>query len=198
MAAVFGEGLVATEKRSPLLAKDDYKIVREDGLPVSTEQPSPLIKRPLGAPVPLPSRPHVNGQSVNSNLAAATPKFNVTAVEKRAEPAPDLREIDPPRNTIIRLPSYVVQEEKPPVFKDRELPTAHGRLEMALQKYPGLRFGSFWIFRNDGVALAMLAEEERLQRMKEMGDLLTLLPVSQQRQVKPVVERTFMRNRDWP
>jgi hypothetical protein len=79
------------------------------------------------------------------------------------------------------------------VFNEREMLTPSARLELALKKYPGLRIGSFWIFRNDGVALAMLADEERLERKKEMQDLVSLLPTGQQKQLKPAVEETFMR-----
>ena len=84
--------------------------------------------------------------------------------------------------------------DKPaPTFKPRELLTAKGRLDLALERHPGLRFGSFWIFRNDGVALEMLAEEERLERIKEMQDLVSLLPLSEEKKVKPVMEQTFNR-----
>ncbi len=90
-----------------------------------------------------------------------------------------------------------MKEDKAPAIKPRELPTPQERLELALKKYPGLRLGSFWIFRNDGVALMMQAEDERLDRMKEMNDLLTLLPASQAKQLKPAVDDAFAR-RDLP
>lgn len=152
----------------------------------------PVLKEPAPIPPPAPARV-ISPAAAAARLAAVAPKYDPAAPVRPAEPAPDLRETDKPRNTIIRLPRYVVEEEKPLVLPKRQLPTPRARLEIALKKFPGLRLGSFWIFRNDGVALAMLAEEERLERMKEMNELVTLLPAAEQKRVKPMVDQAFMR-----
>lgn len=144
---------------------------------------------------------------MSAHLTASLPKFDAALPKSetaalKSEPAAaaaptdvpaDWREIDKPRNTIVRLPEYIVQEQIPPVMKERTIETPKARLDRALKRNPGLRFGSFWIFRNDGIALTMQEEEERLERMKETHDLLTLLPVSEQKQMKPIVDRMFMR-----
>jgi hypothetical protein len=148
----------------------------------------PGIERATTAPVK--SRP-VSPEKA-AQLAAVVPKFEPVP-QPPAEPPPDLRETDKPRNTIIRLPDFVVQQRKAPVLKERDVLTAEAKLELALRKNPGLRFGSFWIFRNDGIALLMAAEEERLEKKREMGELIRLMPASQQKQVKPLVEQAFMR-----
>lgn len=169
-----------------------------------TAKPDPTPAGPDGAPVVLaapapdaaPARPRAISPAVAAQLAVVGPKFIAREQTKPAEAAPDLREIDKPRNTIIRLPHYVVREEKPPIFKERELLTPKGRLEFALKKYPGLRFGSFWIFRNDGLALAMLAEDERLERKREFENLAELMRISESDSaavVKREVERVFLR-----
>lgn len=155
---------------------------------------SPVLKKESRPPRTIaPARPRVVSPAVSAQLSAAAPKFDPTAATKPATPAPDLREIDKPRNTIIRLPEYIVQEQEPPIIKENVIETPKARLERALKKNPGLRFGSFWIFRNDGIALFMQEEDERLERMKDANDLLTLLPASEQKQLKPVVDRTFIR-----
>ena len=43
----------------------------------------------------------------------------------------DLRDIDKPRNGIIRLPNYTVQEKKPPVFRERDIYTREGLADLA-------------------------------------------------------------------
>ena len=175
------------------------------------EQSSPLLKNdPPPVHPTQPARPRTISTERTAALNSALPKFDArlsrpdtaaiakppaetSAATKPADPLPDWRDIDKPRNTTIRLPEYVVQEQVPPVIKERVVESPKARLERALRRNPGLRFGNFWIFRNDGIALAMLEEEERLERMKETYDMITLLPASQQKQVKPLVDQTFMR-----
>ena len=167
--AMLGAGSAAAQETSPV-------IVERTPAPTAESQPRRLVS-----------------PAVAAQLSAAIPKFE-PASTKPETPTPDLRESDKPRNTILRLPSYIVREEKPILFKERELLTPKGRLDLALRKHPGMRFGSFWIFRNDGWALAMLAEEERLERQREMSDLLSLLTVADQKQMKPKVDEAFMRH----
>jgi hypothetical protein len=177
---------------------------------VSAGATSPILAAPSG-PLPGPdaalARPRAISSTAAAQLAAAAPKFDAAvpkfdpaATAKPAELTPDLRETDKPRNTIVRLPRYVVQEEKPPVFKERELLTPQARVKLALAKHPGLHFGSFWIFNNDGIALAMLAEEERLEQKREFEDLAAMTRFSDpatHATVKREVERAFMREPDF-
>jgi hypothetical protein len=147
------------------------------------------------------SRPRVISPATAAQLAAAAPKYESIVPSKPTEPLPDLREIDKPRNTIIRLPPYLVPEGKPPpVLKERELLTPPARRELALKKFPGLRFGSFWIFSNDGIAEAMLREEERLEQKREFEDLASLMRYTDPAKhdaVKKEVDRAFLRPADF-
>ena len=170
---------------------------------VSAGETSPIPAVP-GLTLPgtdaAPARSRAISSTMAAQLAAAAPKFDPAAAAKPAEPAPDLRETDRPRNTIVRLPRYVVQEEKPPVFKERELLTPKARIKLAMAKHPGLHFGSFWIFSNEGIALAMLAEEERLEQKREFEDLAAMTRFSDpatHATVKREVERAFMREPDF-
>ena len=158
--------------------------------------PTPPPANPAASPGAAPERPRPISPTLASQLNAAVPKFEpaaAPAAPKPIAPGTDLREIDKPRNTIIRLPNFEVQEEKIPEMKPRELLTQPERLRLAMKKYPGLHVGSLPFFSNHGVALTMQAEDERLERMKEMDDLLSLLPASQQKQVKPMVDDAFQR-----
>jgi hypothetical protein len=81
------------------------------------------------------------------------------------------RETDVPRNGIIRLPQYDVREDKVPKFRERELLTQKGRADVALRRHPGLRFGPL-SFLNVRRGLEMLAEEDAIDRRREMAELI--------------------------
>lgn len=171
----------------------------------ATQPPAPsatpvLVTRapptPPAATKSSPARPRAISPALAAQLSALGPKFDpavAVAASKPIEPGTDLREIDKPRNTIIRLPNFEVQEEKIIALQPRELLTPPERLRLAFKKYPGLHVGSLPFFSNAGVALMMQAEDERVERMKEMEDLLSLLPVAQKKQVKPMVDDAFAR-----
>jgi hypothetical protein len=150
---------------------------------------------------PRADTPHTRAVSPQTAalLQAATPKFAPAAAA--ATPAVQSREPDKPRNGIIRLPPYHVREPRPPVFKEREILSLDGRLKLALKKFPGVRLNPlFFLNSNDGIALAMLEEEYRLQRISEAADLTGLLWIGNDdtyREVKKQVEQLTLRRIDW-
>ena len=152
------------------------------------------------AQTPVPALRPVSPETA-AKLAAAAPKFVPPATTTEEKPAVDLREIDKPKNGIIRLPAYLVQEPKVRAFKEREMLTPKGNLALALKRHPGLRFNPlFFLGSNDGIALAMLEEERRLERLAEMADLLSLMrygdtPVSND--TKRMVQQAFMQPSDF-
>ena len=167
--------------------------------------PTPPAPVPA-SPAPTIARAMTSGTA--AKLAVVAPKFESAAkavaaapAEKPAEPI-DLRDIDKPRNTIIRLPDYLVREKKEavPVLKERDVLTPKGRLEAGYKKNPGLHLGSFWIFSNDAIAMAMQAEDERLERKREFEELTSLLQFSDPAThavAKREVERAFLREPDF-
>ena len=170
----------------------------------NVKQERPAILSPLTDTPSMPptsARPRAVSPAAAAQLASVTPKYESIVPVKPAEPLPDLRETDKPKNTIIRLPPYLVPESKPPpVLKERELLTPKARLELALKKYPGLRLGSFWIFNNDGIALAMLAEQERLDKkheFEELADLMRFSDPAMADKAKREVDRAFLRPADF-
>ncbi len=142
---------------------------------------SPLLKEPASAGTPSLARPTATraiSPQVAELLAAAAPKYSPPEAgpAKPVETAPE--ETDQPRNRIIRLSPYIVRERRPLELKERDVLTAKGRLDLALQRHPGLRLGSLGPLTNNRWAYAMLEEELALERRKEMLDLLSLLPDS--------------------
>jgi len=132
-----------------------------------------------------------------AKLAATRPVFTPKSNAKPAQEAQDAREIDKPRNGIIRLPPqivaeylmprvapvaapeaaedviqmspYIVREIKDPKLKEREILTPHGKLIEAYKRRPGLRF-----LGNARVARALLEDDYERERIAEMKDLYGL------------------------
>ena len=113
-------------------------------------------------------------------LAAATPKYTPPPPKPPPKPEAELvdaREIDKPKNTIVRLPKYIVQEKKPPVFRERDIHTEKGLTDIAMRRYISDfdRALNRWTIPFIGIskearALAMYAEDERLRNMSDLND----------------------------
>ena len=145
--------------------------------------------------------PHVISRETAEKLAAAVPKTPI-AEPKTSTTAEsvDLRDIDKPRNGIIRLPSFIVGELKLRVPTiEQEVLTAKGRLDLALKQQPGLKLGPFASLNNPS-ALGMLAEEARLERLFKISELSGFLDFAQQPpsdEIKRQIRQTYLRTSDW-
>ena len=157
--------------------------------------------------------PRAISSAMADTLKAALPKsaFIKPAEKKSETELPDLRETDKPKNDIVRLPKYVVREEKPPVFTDRELwgNDAFAR-QLARRYYPEwyLAFNKvamwtplrFFMMSAAGSAMARYEEEERLRKMADFADLTNMVMRSnpgEGAKVKYQVQGLFMRTSDF-
>lgn len=140
-----------------------------------------------------------------AKFTAAVPKFvpkpvPETAAAPAPEPLPDLRETDKPKNTIIRLPPYMVSEKKVvKVPTELEVQSPSMRRDVALRRYPGLKIGNFFGL-NERWAYAMMAEEERLVKKREYEDMVSLTRFgdpAEHKEVKQQVESAFQREPDF-
>ena len=131
-----------------------------------------------------------------ARLAAANPTFAPPPAPPATPAAPvDLREVDRPRNQIIRLPAYTVEAPKIPELKERHILRPRAKIDLVFKRNPGLRVGNFFGL-NGGIAAAMLADEERLERMREFNDLVSLLNFSEappSPELRQTLDTTFMR-----
>lgn len=156
-----------------------------------------------------PKRSRVVSEGVAAALAAGMPKYAPPKpVEpKNEEELPDLREIDKPRNQIIRLPDYVVREKRPPVFRERDINTARGLAALAKKRYfseTAQALNRFTIplfgLGQDAYASMMLADQERLDNMASLkataADLKTLSE-GQGDTVSREVDRAYIRTDDF-
>jgi hypothetical protein len=89
----------------------------------------------------------------------------------------DLRDVDKPKNTIVRLPKYIVQEKKPPVFRERDIYTPKGLAEIAMRRYSteADRALNRWTLPFIGMtkearAVAMYEEDERLRNLSDLRE----------------------------
>jgi hypothetical protein len=127
-----------------------------------------------------PARTRVISPEVAAQLQAYAPKYTPPPPKpapKPEEDLPDAREVDKPRNGIIRLPKYVVQEPKSPVLNERAVNTEKGLKDIAVRRYisemdRALNGYTLPLFGSskESRAMAMYAEDERLKNMGEMKD----------------------------
>lgn len=122
---------------------------------------------PVTPDKPAPKRHRAISRDVADALAASMPKFNPPPKPKPEEENEDLRETDKPRNNIIRLPKYVVQEKKPEVFRERDLHTTDELASLAMQRYAGLSYVPL-AGMNRGIALLMYQEDERKKNIADL------------------------------
>lgn len=137
--------------------------------PTSTEAAPPV--QVAKDPAPPAGREHIVSDETASHVTSGLPKYAPHPPEpaKPGTESPDLRETDKPKNSIPRLPMYMVtrpREPRLPVFRERQFLTPKGLLELALKRQPGLKFGNLFGL-NNGIALAMYAEQERLDDLAE-------------------------------
>lgn len=139
-----------------------------------TGSPPALAAQPANqdpAAAPASSADHTLSHATSARVVSGLPKYSPPkANSEEGEAASDLRETDKPKNAIIRLPRYHVRERKIPEFKNRELLTPEGKLDLAFKRRPGLKIGNLFGL-NRGPALAMLAEDEAYERRLEMEEL---------------------------
>jgi hypothetical protein len=171
------------------------------------QSPSALAKEKqetVTTPAPQPKKERAISPGVASALAASMPKYNPPPKPDPVDEDVDLRDIDKPRNGIIRLPKYTVQERKPPVFRERDIFTRSGLADLAKSRYLSATdrmlnrvtlplFGT----SSEARAMAMYAEDERLNNMSELKDNardIGYLDAAEGAYIKRVTDETYMRN----
>jgi hypothetical protein len=165
-------------------------------------------KKPEPAEAPAAKHRTVSN-GVAAALAASMPKYDPPKpVEKKPEEEDvDLREVDKPRNQIIRLPEYVVQEKKPPVFRERDIYTQQGLAELAKRRYlsqsvQALNRYTIPLFGMSAEAYAMMlyAEDERLQNISDLNasaDDVSLVNPENAREIREATRDTYQRGFDY-
>ncbi|MFO1452061.1 MAG: hypothetical protein U1F61_28105 [Opitutaceae bacterium] len=167
-------------------------------------------------PSPPPDRPTVEVSGPSKRLSKTTLSavtagiaYEVPAQKKPEEkkPEPAEAEEEGPKNGIIRLPQYIVEGDRPPVFRPRDVNTKKGLGQIAVDKYfteTGKALNRFTIplfgMSKEQYALMMWEEEERLKNMKNASENVYLLRQTDPAaaaQLKREVDQTFIRRSEF-
>ncbi len=177
--------------------------------PATSTPPSANIEVSTGgAGTSSKSKRRAVSEDVSKSVSSAF-KYTPPPPEKPEEELVDMRDIDKPRNEIIRLPRYVVEAKKPPVFAERNLYSKEMLRRLAYQRYISnfsrnvlnkyklpISFGSD--FTPQAYAMMMYEAEERQRVMAEMDDKVSLLRISgddaEADKTKSDAQDTFMRH----
>ena len=129
--------------------------------------------REYAAPTPPPDSDGVT-RSVSAGVAAAlsdgAPRYSPPTPAPSPTPEPaDIKDVDKPKNGIVRLPSYVVRESRPPIFRDRDLYTQKGIIDLYFKNHPGLVIGNI-LGLNSAAARDMYLDDQREENMDDLKD----------------------------
>jgi hypothetical protein len=155
-----------------------------------------------------PKKERAISKSLSSALSAGI-KYEPPPPPKPAAEEVDLREIDKPRNDIIRLPKYVVEAQRPPIFNDRNLYSKEMLRRLAYQRYAS-SFSSNFLNKYrlpiiggglESYVMMMYEADERKANMAEMDDKVSMYRVSgddaSADALKDDSQRTFMRRTEY-
>lgn len=168
---------------------------------------TPTLKESANSPA---TRRRAISPEVQAQLSAMTPKFAPPPPKPAPKPEEDLadaRELDKPRNGIIRLPTVVVQEPKNPVLNERAVNTKKGLETIAVKRYisevdKAMNRFTLPLFGQSvqSRAMAMYAEEERLQNMGDLKDAATAAGMSDKGTGSYILReanKTYLRSSDF-
>jgi hypothetical protein len=151
---------------------------QEDASPAQGDTSRIILaaKAPGAAPSPAgvsaPVDPSVSS-GIAADIATSLPKYRPEPARPAADSG-DLRDINKPKNQIPRLPAnlmskYVVRGDRVPVFRNRDLYTKEGLIDLALKDHPGLRIGNILGLNRDAAYEAFL-EDERKGKIQDLDD----------------------------
>ena len=108
-----------------------------------------------------------------------------------------MRDVDKPKNEIPRLPKYVVHERRPPVFRERDVFSASGMLDLSFRRHPGLSIGNI-LGLNEGLARQMIYDDERLASIEDLNETAYSMAqggdVAEAQYILKATQDTFMRD----
>src|SRR5262249_5115705 len=124
-------------------------------------------------------------------------------VEKKPEPA----EADQPKNGIVHLDPVIVNGNRPPIFRERDVNTSKNLAAIAVNRYfneTGKALNRFTLplvgIGLQQQAMMMYEDEERQKNMQDAAHNVYILrqtdPVAAQ-QLKSEVDQTFMRRSEF-
>lgn len=168
---------------------------------------SSIILAPKPAAKAAAPKPSGDGLSpgLTAAISAGMPAYVPQSVRAAAASGPDLRDIDRPKNEIPRLPAtmmsrYVVHSTSVHIFRNRDLYTKSGLIELAMKEHPGLRIGNIFGL-NSEVAYEMFLDDERNGKMEDLQDTALAVAVGgdggEAQAILDETDDAFMRTEDF-
>jgi hypothetical protein len=117
----------------------------------------------------------VSSPEINAAISSGIPAYNREASAPKADSASkDVREADKPKNEIPRLPlalmsRYVVRGTRLPVFRNVDLFTREGLIDLSFKEHPGLRAGNFFNL-NSGLAFEAAMNDQKMADRSDLTD----------------------------
>lgn len=201
MAAVTAaSGLDVTPTPAPSAAA-------QNAVQAAVPDTSAIILAPKAAAKSVAARPVGDGLSpgLTAAISSGMPAYVPQSARAAAAAGPDLRDVDKPKNEIPRLPAavmsrYIVHGTSVHVFRNRDLYTKAGLIELAMKEHPGLRIGNFFNL-NSEIAYEMFLDDERLGKMQDLQDTALAVAVGGDRgEAQAIMDETedaFMRTEDF-
>lgn len=166
--------VAAAQEASPAPSSPASTPAPAPAAPASANDPVSPLQNPnftaATAPAPAaPKRPRAVSSEVAAIMATGMPKYNPPPkpVEKKPEEDVDLRDVDKPKNGIVRLPAFKVQGNRVPIFRERDLYTEKGLSKIAMERNPGLNVPLIG-FMNRPIALQMYRDDQRLSDIDDL------------------------------
>ena len=92
---------------------------------------------PLSAQEDTSSRKRAISDNLAAALADTMPKYNPPTAEQLEAEKNFFEDLPQPKNGIVRLPTVVVEGNRPPIFTEREVNTDKGLQRIAVKRYFG-------------------------------------------------------------
>ncbi len=175
------------------------------------ERPAILVPQPAQkiAPKSLSGRRLALPPAGTQSRRAVSPEVgaNISAVATRAAPpvapapavAPTPATTNGDSSDAVKLEAVIVNEDKVPEFKARDLLTVEGKKALAQKLNPGLRAGKLPL-GNNGVAQEMLQDHFEQERRGELAELKSVLSsggVKAPPEVQRKIDEAMTRKGDW-
>lgn len=172
---------------------------------------NPIVAAPgREAPdTPSPATPFRRQRSISPEVAAqlkaATPKYTPPPPKREEAETVDMREVDKPRNGIIRLPPVIVRDKPPPVLNERTVSTQAGLEALARKRFinteadralNAYRLPLVAPLGGEPVEMTMYREDERLRNMNDLNATAEMVSESDRAAgayVKRQIDDTFNR-----
>jgi hypothetical protein len=174
LAFMVAAGIAAAQAAAPTPTPADTPATPNSTVTTGTADARTTVLADHPVAPPPSSGFYVPERSVSPGVAQALslgmPKYNPpTPTPVAANEPQDMRDVDKPKNEIKRLPSYVVHDSRPPVFRDRDLYTQDGLVSLSYKLHPGLGIGNI-AGLNDAPAYEIFLEDERLANIADLKD----------------------------